>query len=524
MTKPLLPTRDFDLLGLDRWTLLSRLQVLMNQVVPEWLDFSLAHPENALLEANALLTSMDCAQSKELARQMYFPTVSRRLPVQRLARPHGYYLKSSTSAQVDGYFTLQGTLAATKEVAIPAGTRMLVSSQIYRSITATTITIGGVNSSTVTVENAEEHTRIIASPNEEPNWFVDLVESPYIDGSASVQAADGDYTEYKQGLTTWRSFLEMTSYDRGFIVFVDDEGAAKIQFGNGINGKIPQGDVSIVYKSGGGEAGRVSASVTWRVVDPVYDSDGNQVTVGFTNPTASVGGFDQESTEEARLRAPLNSRVAERVVNESDAETVLESIGGIGRVACVTSEQVSSIPEDEAWIYLVALGTPYTLSGYYPPAQPTLGQISTAQTQLSRDGSTPALMNTRPTAYAATFFTVAIAAKVFKAAGVSTSDTRSAIEDALQKFFAVADSARQPLYEADWGYKYRELGQDGLAEITWSDIFEIVAGVDQVRKIPDGSTSLLLNGSGTSLAIPDLQFPVLGSITLYDMDNGGAAF
>jgi len=523
MTKPLLPTRDFDFLGLDRWTLLSRLQVLMNQAIPEWSDFSLAHPENALLEGNAMLSSMACSQSREMARQMYYAVVSRRLPLQRLARAEGYFLGSSTAAEVDGYFILQGTTAATKAVTLPTGTRLLVGSQLYRTKTDTSISIGSVNSGTVTVENAEEHTRILASPNDEPNWYVDLVETPYIDVSASVSAADGDYSEFKYGTTKWRSFLEMSSSDKGFIVFVDDEGAAKIQFGNGINGKIPQGDTYITYKSGGGEAGQVVAGVTWRVVDSVYDSDGNQVTVGFTNPSASVSGTDQETVEEGRIRAPLNSRVVESVVNESDCETVLEAMGGIGRAACVTSEQVSTVPEDEAWIYLVAQGSPYTASGYYPPAQPTTSQIATAQAKLGRDGSTPALMNTRPTVYAATFFTVSVSVKIFKTVGYNTTDTRSAIENALQRFFAIADADKAPLYEADWGYKYGLLGNDGLPEITWSDIFEVVAGVDEVRKIPDGNISLLLNGSGTSLTIPELQFPILGSITIYDMDSGGAA-
>jgi hypothetical protein len=87
----------------------------------------------------------------------------------------------------------------------------------------------------------------------------------------------------------------------------------------------------------------------------------------------------------------------------------------------------------------------------------------------------------------------------------------------------VADENRTPLWNADWGFRLAARGINNVAEITWSDIFEVVAGVAEVRKIPEGASALTLNGSPTSLPVIDIQFVRLGSLTVYDMDAGGMA-
>lgn len=529
-TPPILPDRDFDLLGLDRWTLLSRMQTMINRAIPEWDDFSLGYPENVLLEANAILVSTAVAAARENARQMYFPTMTRRLPLMRMARPFGYVLASAEAAQVPGLFSTKSGLPTAKLITIPDGTLLMAGSNLYRLVLPVQITVGSITSAAATLENAELHTIIVASPGDIANWFIEMAYDPYIAESAVVSAANGEYSQHINGSTTvlWRSFLEMGPADRGYIVLVDDQGTGKIVFGNGINGAIPQGDVQVSYKTGGGSAGAVSAGAVWKVISSTMDVDGTPVQLSFANASGSTGGVDQESVEEGRIRAPQALRVMERAVIEPGAEASAEKVAGIAHCACITSEQVSTVPEDEAWIYLVAYGVPYAASGYYPPVTPTAAQVAEVTARFAPGGVTPMVMGIRETVQAAGFFDLNVAVRIYKSVAATGATTalkqaaaRAAIETALQQYLAVADADRAPLYTADWGYKLALLGIAGLAEMAWSDIFEVVAGPAEIRKIPEGESSLLLNGSPVSVPVPDLQYVRLGTVLIYDMDEGG---
>lgn len=71
MPLPLLPTAELDLTKVDRQGLLYRIQTLARQVIPQWGDFSLGHPENVLLEASAHICAMAIAVFNERYRQLW---------------------------------------------------------------------------------------------------------------------------------------------------------------------------------------------------------------------------------------------------------------------------------------------------------------------------------------------------------------------------------------------------------------------------------------------------------------------
>lgn len=520
MPLPLLPSEVLDLTGLDRQGLLSRLQTLANQADSLWSDFSLSAPENIILEAQALLMSMACDTLNERARQLSLATVTDRLAIIRATRVGGFQLTGATAASVSGTFYLPNSALATKQVLLPIGTRLSSGDSQYTLYTASTIDAGNNASAIVTIENSEEEQEIFLS-EETANIVMQLSRTPYVDDTVQVSAGNGSYSNRNQVGELYWSFLEMGPSDRGFLTMTDGNGKLYVLFGNDVNGSIPKGSIIITYRTGGGESSRVTASSAWKILDGIYDTDGGAVTVMFQNPTASVGGYDEMSVDEARVRAPLAQRVKERCVNEEDFEYVATKVAGIARAALVTSNHDSTIAEDTAKLYCVAYGTPYSVSGYYPPETPTAAQLVSVAARIAESGDEPALMGGVITTYAVTFLNVDIKVKIFKSSNTAAATVRANIDTELEKFFAIADDNRAANTKVDFGYKL--LASDGTPDykLAWSDIFNCIRDAEGVREISYAVDGLLLNTVRQSVILQPREFPRLGTVTVYDMDNSG---
>jgi len=527
MPLPLLPVQELDVSKMDQWSLLSRLQALAYQVIPQWSDFSLSFPENVLLEAQARLVAMAASVLNERCRQAFKATVTDRLAMIRLAQPFGYTLAGATAATVDGTFTLPNAAVATKVVVLPEGTRLSTGESRFQLLAAAEIAVGANGSSSVTVENSESHTESFAS-DDSANMVIQLSVEGVIESSLYVEASDGIYSRYLDpvadgsGTKPVKSFIEVGPDDHTFIPMVDSNGVTYIFFGNSINGKIPVGTVEISYKTGGGETGRVSAGATWQVLDAIYDEDGALVTVEFSNTAASTAGYNQTSVAEARVRAPLALRTLERCVNEEDLEYVARLTGGIARAAAITSDQPNTgVPEDEAYLYCVAYGAPYSDSGYYPPATPTAAQLTSIDAMIDTEsGSYPHIMGTAVSVRAAIFRDISVTVKIYKSSGYTATVVKAAIVQSLQKYFAVADDDRAPT-EIDFGYKLLDVDGDPDYKIAWSKILNVINDTAGVREISYASDNLLLNDLHQSVVLTPAEFPRLSDVNVHDMDNGG---
>jgi hypothetical protein len=505
------------------------MQTLAFQAIPQWSDFSVNHPENVVLEVQALLGGMIASVINERARQLTYALITDRLAMIRKARPAGYTLSGATAAQVDGTFYLPNGLLATRQITLPVGTRLRVGSVQFQTVAENTIDVGNNASTTMTVENAEGHTDQFSS-DEQPNQVLqlslqDVIEDSLGDaGHIYITAGDGQYKDRLDASAAGlKSFHEAGPDDRVFLPLLDNNGRAFLFFGNGINGKIPQGTISVEYKVGGGEDGRVAANAVWAVQDAVYDDIGNAVTVLFQNPADSTGGYNATTVDEARSRAPLAVRTLERCVNEEDFEFAAGLISGIARAAMITSNQDTSVPEDAGYLYLVAYGSPYTDSGYYPPATPTAAQMSGVRALIdAATGGYPQLMGVATTVYAASFTDITVAVKIYKESGYSAAQVKANITTALQKFFAVADDQRRANTSVDFGYKLLDADGEPDYKISWSHVMKAINNAEGVREVSHVTDNLLLNLARQSVILGPSRWPRLSSITVYDMDDSGA--
>jgi hypothetical protein len=522
MPLPLLPTRELDLTKIDRQSLVYRAQYLARQVIPNWGDFSLNFPENVLLEGCAHIVAMAISVMDERLRQHALATMTDRLAAIRKARVPGYNFQGASAAQVDVVFRLPNSALAAKAIPIEAGFRLQSGDAVYQVLTDTEIPVGNNATPACTIENSESqvHTQL---SDESANLIIQLPNTDIIEGSIEVSADNGDYTDCYSGSTTkYRTFAEVGPDSLVFIAMLDSNGRAYIFFGNGINGAIPHGTITVNYKTGGGELGRVGAAATWKLLDGAYDVDGQIVTVEAYNAAASVGGYNATTVEEARIGIPQAMRTQERCVNEDDFEYAATTISGVARAALMTSNQDPTIAENTALLYPVAYGTPYDESGYYPPAAPTAAQKTAIAALINKTtGAYKQLMGVTVSILDPIFRVVNIRVKIRKTSSTTAVVVKAAITDALQRYFAIADDTRTRNELVDFGYKYLDAEGASDYQLDWSQIFNAIIDADGVRGIHHSTDALLINEARASVYLTAREFPQLGSITVYDMDDGG---
>src|SRR5262245_641954 len=128
---------------------------------------------------------------------------------------------------------------------------------------------------------------------------------------------------FQGNVNTWlpqRTLLSSTADAEEFVAEVEDDGHARIRFGDDSLGKRPDSGTAFeaTYRVGNGAAGNVGVESIVHLVT---------ATPGLTavrNPLPARGGMEPESAESARRRAPQAFRTLERAVTPDDYEEVTE--------------------------------------------------------------------------------------------------------------------------------------------------------------------------------------------------------
>jgi hypothetical protein len=126
-----------------------------------------------------------------------------------------------------------------------------------------------------------------------------------------------------------RDLLGSGRFEPVFVVETEDDGSARIRFGDDEHGHRPEGGFEFAarYRIGNGSAGNVGAGVIRRAVLP-----GTGIGKVW-NPLPAVGGTDAEPHEQIKLSAPAAFRFQERAVTEGDYAAVTEREPGVQRAA-----------------------------------------------------------------------------------------------------------------------------------------------------------------------------------------------
>jgi hypothetical protein len=129
----------------------------------------------------------------------------------------------------------------------------------------------------------------------------------------------------------WQPRRDLLASDRfapDFVVEMEDDGSARLRFGDDILGRRPAAGTvfTAAYRLGNGKGGNVGAEALSRLVSPF---DGVKV----RNPLPAEGGVDAEPIREVKLYAPQAFRTQERAVTAADYAAAAQRHPDVQRAA-----------------------------------------------------------------------------------------------------------------------------------------------------------------------------------------------
>jgi hypothetical protein len=125
-----------------------------------------------------------------------------------------------------------------------------------------------------------------------------------------------------------RTLFESEANDHSYVVRVDEDGSARIAFGDGLRGaRLPSGqeNVRAIYRKGIGVDGNLAAGQLSQLMSRPLGLK------AVSNPGASSGGVDAEDAEDARTNIPLGVRTLGRAVSLRDYEDFARAYTGIAK-------------------------------------------------------------------------------------------------------------------------------------------------------------------------------------------------
>jgi hypothetical protein len=488
--------KDFDSLRL-------RLQNLVRSAFPDWTDFNVANFGNVLVELYAFVGDLLTFYQDNQARESRILTATQRKNLIALTKLLGFQPAGARAASVDEAFALVASPAA--DVTILKGTRVRTASvtqSLVFQLLADVLIPAGASSPTAigTVEHSEPQEELFASTNL-PGQELALPSTPFLDGSIALTAGNGDYVEVQ-------NFLGSMATDRHFTVLVDQNDRATIRFGNGINGAIPSGTITVHYKTGGGAQGNVNAGTLTRLDGSVTDANGNPVTVSVSNPNPASGGADRQTLAQIKALAPESIRVLNRTVSREDFEINARRLPDVARALMLTSNEDPGIAENTGILFVIPRGGGVPSQALKDAVR---GQVTVVY---------PSTLTFQVSVQDPIYRSVDVQATVFLREGTSAFGVRAALLKALADFFAVSLLDGTPNPNVDFGFNVKDSSGLPAGEIAFSDIFDTVGDVSGIRKIGDAPGDFLLDGAREGVPVGVREFPVLGKVTLLNGDTG----
>lgn len=416
----------FDFTSLDRDGVYADLIRYAQQIFPAelWTDFNNANPLTFLTQQMAYATDLvSYAQNAALLETM-LATAVREQNFRNLAKSLDYSLKSASPSSTTLRFLLDpsGILYPfTLSKHVQACTNELVLFQPDADTAVASYPSSGYIDVAAT-QGAEHVLESFGVSAGTPGQRVDLKYANLLDGTLSVYVASGVYTQVT-------NLVQAGPTDEVYLVETNEDGVSTVQFGDGLNGKIPPRNTTLqaTYKTGGGTTTVVSPGTIVRVAGT---SDGSAVPaaiLGVTNPVAAAGGGPKQSLANARQNLPHALKANDRAVSLEDyAALAVELVPGVFKANATSGKYTNgSIP---VVLFVVPVGG--TLVD--PPAGPSDGLKN--QIQLALGPKKMAGKRVRPTAPAYVQLTMGVDAYVMP--GAPAALVASRVSRALLTEFA----------------------------------------------------------------------------------------
>ena len=183
------------------------------------------------------------------------------------------------------------------------------------------------------------------------------------------------------GILRWVSQRDLlSSGDRpDFVVETEDDGAARLRFGDGEHGDAPPVGARFAarYRVGGGRRGNIGADCLAHLASADGTVLAETLLLRVSNPLPASGGANPETKEEVRRRAPFAFRVQDRAVTPADyaaraglhpaVQRAASSLRWTGswRTHFISVDRAGGAPVDDGFeAALVGFLEPFRLAGH----------------------------------------------------------------------------------------------------------------------------------------------------------------
>lgn len=506
-TPTILPS-SLDYTDKDKASITLRLRNLLRSVFPTWTDYNIANFGDLLLECFAFVGDILTFYQDNQARESRLVTATQRQNVINLAAMLGYSPQLATAAIAEETLTLAAVPA--HSVTIDAGT-VIQTANVTGSVSFQTLAPVVIAASqnpptaTVLVENSADQVDTFTSSGL-PNQTLVLSKVPFLDTSQGVPcstftAGDGVYTEVQ-------SFLDFGPTDRVYTVSVDQNGRATFTTGDGVNGSVPSGSITVDYRTGGGSVGVVEQNTITRLQGSFFDSFGNPVQVSATNAQPSTGGLDPQSLPSIKFAAPASLRSNTRCVSKDDFETNALRVPGVARALMATSNLDSAIAENTGDLYIVPVG------GSVAPTA-LLAAVFTMVTV-----TYPCTLTFQVNPFTAQYLLVNVFCRFYKQKGVSSAQAGENLRATLAAFFQVQNADGTPNEDIDFGANLLDTNGNPAPFVEINALLLACQTTAGIREVGGNPSDFLLNNAHGDVVLSPLQFPQLGTVTLVDGDTG----
>ena len=495
----LLPTK-LDYTDKDEASLRQRLRKLAKSAFPDWTNFDQPNFGNILIELMAFTGGMATFYLDNQAGEAKWATAQRRSSLLSLVKMINYKPRSAVAARVDIKLTFSP--APAHDVLIEMGDiwQTDASNAVRFEVVQDYTVPADATEYTITAAHRTARTEIFAS-NGLADQEIVLTHTPFLVEDFLFTDSGGEWTIVDD-------FTDSTASDRHLVATVDQNERCTLRVGNGINGALPTGSISVTYFTGGGSGGLVEQNSVKSPLSSYVDVQGEPVFFSSTNPAASSGYADIETVEEIRENAPRSLRALVRTVAREDFEINALQVPGVGRALMLTSDDDNSLPENSGTLFII----------------PTTGTIPSQDLKdavlLMIEETRPHTLTFKPTVSAPVYVTVAIKARIYLKPKVVNATAKAAVTAALHAFFALRNADGTTNTAIDFGFNYRDADDEPTGELALSTLMDVVRNADGVRKIGDSTSDFLVNLKHQDLAIGIKAFPLLGTIMLINGDTG----
>jgi len=324
---------------------------MLKKKLPEYSDFSQSDAGIVLIELLAHGLDILSFYNDVVANEVFLSTARERESIMKLVGYIGYNLRYSTPAKFKQVFEIepqptpytipkglkvmtkrddvepQITFELDEDLVIPAGKTGLETDENGEYLYSVGITQG----ETITME-------VVGTSRNVPDQEFKLGYKPVIVDSIKLYVDEG------AGLVRWNrveSFVDSDVDKRDFVVRINEQDEAFIQFGNGVSGRIPErvvNGIRATYRIGGGQIGNVAPNTITELPNKPA------VVIRTFNPKeAYEKGRDKESIESAKIKAPAQLRAMDRAVTIQDFKDLALTVDFVSKSQAIYDKETNKI-------------------------------------------------------------------------------------------------------------------------------------------------------------------------------------